>query len=680
MDKNTITGFILMFAVLAGYFYYTKPTDEEIAARRRYQDSIQQVQLEQQKAEIASQQSVVAVFDENDADSVKLEKSQGKYGEFAAAGMNAESTISLENELVKVDLTTKGAQVYSVVLKSYEDRYGNPLTLFKGNDSKFNIELNTVSNRILQTKDLNFAVRKTSDSSVVMSLATTNGGSLDFTYVLPANSYMVRFFVEAKNLDASLKEPMKQLNTSWEMQIPQQEKGREFEDRYAQLYYYSPEDGRDYLSEHGNDEETVDEPLRWVAFKDQYFSSIFIADGSLMENSTMKSSQLQDSVYLKKYELVTSVPFEKGRADFRFFFGPNSYKLLKSFNANTKGDEKLNLHRLLTLGFSLIRWVNQYFIIPLFDFLGSVCSNYGLVILLLTIVVKLFLTPFTYKSYLSSAKMRVLKPEIDALNVKYADESPMVRSQMVRDFYKDAGVNPAGGCLPMLLSMPFLMAVYFFIPLAIELRHVPFLWAEDLSSYDAIINWGYDLPFIGDHLSLFCVLFTIVNLIYTKFNMQMNAGSSMAGGEQMEQQMKMMKYMMYFMPVMFFFWFNKIASGLTYYYFLSLLITIIQTLLIRKSINEEKLLANIEEHRKKRLAEKAQQEKANRMNGQMGGDIIGAVNNAFSEKEDDSFLGRRMSKFKKKMAEMQSQMQEAQKQMMEEQKKRQNNQSDSDKK
>ncbi len=243
----------------------------------------------------------------------------------------------------------------------------------------------------------------------------------------------------------------------------------------------------------------------------------------------------------------------------------------------------------------------------------------------------------------------------------------MERSQMVRDFYKDAGVNPAGGCLPMLLSMPFLMAVYFFIPLAIELRHVPFLWADDLSSYDAIISWGYDLPFIGDHLSLFCVLFTVVNVIYTKFNMQMNAGSSMAGGEAMEQQMKMMKYMMYFMPVMFFFWFNKIASGLTYYYFISLLLTIVQTLVIRKSINEEKLLANIEEHRKKRLAEKAQQEKANRMNKQTGSEVISAIDSTMNVAEDNSFMGR----VRKKMMEVQNQMVEAQKQA-EEMRKNQN--------
>lgn len=661
MDKNTIAGFVLMFAVVAGYMIYNQPSAEQLAARKRYQDSIDLVQKQQIEAAKLEEKSNVSLFDAADNDSVKLAKSQNAYGEFAAAGMSAASNVVLENELVKVDLTTKGAQVSSVVLKEYKDRNLDILTLFKEQDSKFAIALQTASNRNLSTADMNFSVASKSDTSVVFTLPTTNGGSLNFSYVLPKNSYMLQFSVEANNLDASLNEPMKRLSTTWTMRIPQQEKGREFEDRYAQIFYYTPEDGRDYLDENGNDEEGVEDPMRWVAFKDQYFSSILIADGNLMENSQLKSTQLKDSLYLKKYELSTSVPFENGKANFRYFFGPNNYKLLKSFNKGTSGDDKLNLHRLLTLGFFLIRWVNQLFIIPLFDFLGSICGNYGIVILLLTIVVKLFLTPFTYKSYLSSAKMRVLKPEIDELNEKHKDESPMVRSQLVQEFYKDAGVNPAGGCLPMLLSMPFLMAVYFFIPLATELRHVPFLWADDLSSYDAIISWNYDLPFIGDHLSLFCVLFTIVNIIYTKFNMQMNANPGM-GGEQAEQQMKMMKYMMYFMPIVFFFWFNKIASGLTYYYFISLLITIVQTLAIRKSINEEKLLANIEAHRASRIALKEQQEKADRMRKQNGSEVISAVNNIGLD-DDDSFLGR----LTKKMMTMQEQMQQAQKKQQEDQ-------------
>lgn len=674
MDKNTITGFVLMFLVVVGYMWWTKPSPEELEARRHYQDSVmlaQQAAAERQLNETAQAQA--SIFDETDSDSLKLAKSSQRFGEFAAGAMNAETTVSLENELVKIDFSSKGAQVSSVVLKTYEDRNKNILTLFQPEDSEFDFELHTASNRTLHSKDLNFAVSSKSDTSIVFALKGQNGGAFLVSYVLPHDSYMLEAKVSSENPQA-LFNSMNELRTSWSMRIPQQEIGREFEDRYAQLYYYNPDDGRDYLSEHSNDEKDVNEGLRWVAFKDQYFSSIFIVDNCLMKNSHLKSSQLNDSLYLKQYEMVTSVPFEQGEANLRFFFGPNSYKLLKSFNKGTSGDEKLNLNRLLTLGFSLIRWVNQLFIIPLFDFFGSIFSNYGIVILLLTLSVKLLLTPLTYKSYLSSSKMRVLKPQLDELNARYASESPMERQQRMQDFYKDAGVNPAGGCLPLLLSFPFLTAVYFFIPVVIEIRHVPFLWAEDLSSYDAIISWNADLPLIGNHISLFCLLMTVVNVIYTKYNMSLNNNAQMGG--QMESQMKIMKYMMYFMPIYFFFWFNKIASGLCYYYFLSLFITILQTFIIRKSINEEKLLADIEQHRIKRSELKAQKEKSERMKKSMGGDVISAVNRI--QEGDNTQGGGLFGGLKKKLAEMQAQMEQAQKQMMEEQKKRngQNNSSD----
>lgn len=666
MDKNTITGFLLIIAVFVGYSIWNRPTPEQIEARNRYQDSIAQVQKMKEK-ELLEKETATSnsIFQGVEGDSAKMAKASLVYGEFASGAMGEETTVSLENDKVKVDFSTRGARVSSVVLKDYLDRNKQSLTLFRPQDGDFGFELNTLSKRTLTTSELNFGVASKSDSSIVFSLPTQNGGTLLFSYVLPKNSYMLQFSVEAQNKVAMLDPSMKDLRASWSLRIPQQEVGREFEDRYAQMYYYDEDGDRDYLSEHGNDELDVEKKLRWVAFKDQYFSSIFIVDNARMGNAHLKSTALTDSLYLKKYEMQASVPFEEGKANFRFFFGPNSYKLLKSFNEGTSGDEKLNLNRLLTLGFSLIRWVNQFIIIPLFDLFGSLFSNYGLVILLLTLSVKLILTPLTYKSYLSSSKMRVLKPQLDTLNEKYASESPMERQQRTQDFYKDAGVNPAGGCLPMLLSFPFLTAVYFFIPVAIELRHVPFLWADDLSSYDAIISWNTDLPLIGDHISLFCLLMTIVNVVYTKYNMQMNSNSA-----QMDQ-MKFMKYMMYGMPIYFFFWFNKIASGLCYYYFLSLLITVIQTYAIRKSINEEKLLADIEEHRKKRSELKQQKDKSDRLRKSVGGDVIGAINDISSDNASSG--GGLFGSLRKKMADFQAQMEEAQKQMAEEQKKRNGN-------
>lgn len=663
MDKNTITGFLLIGAVFIGFSIWNRPTPEQIEARNRYQDSIAQVQkMKEQEALEREKSHENPVFQGVEGDSAKMAKASLAYGEFATGALGEETTVTLENELVKVDFSSRGARVSSAVLKQYLDKDKQILTLFRPQDGDFGFVLNTVSNRKLTTSDMNFKVAAKTDTSVVFSLSGANGGALLFSYVLPKNSYMLQFNVEAKDKNLLLAPDMKELRASWSLRIPQQEVGREFEDRYAQMYYYDPDEGRDYLSEHSNDECNVKGKLRWVAFKDQYFSSIFIVDNALMEKSFLRSTQLTDSTYLKRYEMETSIPFEEGKANFRFFFGPNSYKLLKSFNEGTSGSDKLNLNRLLTLGFSLIRWVNQIFIIPLFDFFGSIFSNYGLVILFLTLAVKLILTPLTYKSYLSSAKMRVLKPQLDALNEKYASLSPMERQQKTQEFYKDAGVNPAGGCLPMLLSFPFLTAVYFFIPVAIELRHVPFLWAKDLSSYDAIVSWNADLPLIGDHISLFCLLMTVVNIVYTKYNMQMNSNSA-----QMDQ-MKFMKYMMYGMPIYFFFWFNKIASGLCYYYFLSLFITILQTYLIRKSINEEKLLAGIEEHRKKRSELKQQQDKVDRMRKSVGGDVIGAINDI--SVSDNNGGGGLFGSFRKKMADFQAQMAEAQKQMAEEQKKR----------
>lgn len=665
MDKNTITGILLIMAVFVGFFIWNRPTPEQIEARNRYQDSIAQVQkMKEQEALERETLHENPVFQGVEGDSAKMAKASLAYGEFAAGAFGEETTVTLENELVKVDFSSRGARVSSAVLKKYLDKNKDVLTLFRPQDGSFGFVLNTVSNRKLSTGDMNFKVASKTDTSVVFSLAGENGGALLFSYILPKGSYMLQFNVEARDKNMMLAPDMKDLHASWSLRIPQQEVGREFEDRYAQIYYYDETGDRDYLSEHSNDELNVERKLRWVAFKDQYFSSIFIVDNALMERSFLRSTQLADSTYLKRYELETSIPFEEGKANFRFFFGPNSYKILKSFNEGTSGKDKLNLNRLLTLGFSLIRWVNQIFIIPLFDFFGSIFSNYGLVILFLTLSVKLILTPLTYKSYLSSAKMRVLKPQLDALNEKYASESPMERQVRTQEFYKDAGVNPAGGCLPMLLSFPFLTAVYFFIPVAIELRHVPFLWANDLSSYDAIVSWDADLPLIGNHISLFCLLMTIVNVVYTKYNMQMNSSSA----QQMDQ-MKFMKYMMYGMPIYFFFWFNKIASGLCYYYFLSLFITILQTYIIRKSINEEKLLANIEEHRKKRSELKLQQDKADRMRKSVGGDVIGAIND-ISASGNNNAGGGLFGSFRKKMADFQAQMAEAQKQMAEEQKKR----------
>mgnify|MGYP003397130503 CR=1 FL=1 len=594
MDKNTIACFSLIGLVLVGFYWFNKPTEEQLAARQHYIDSVQQVKAEQLQQEQELAEVSKPIFEESDSDSLKLAKSTQIFGEFAEGGMGEAQEILLENNLVSITFSSKGAMVKKVVLKEYTNYQKQPLTLFSGEDNRFSIELATVSNRTLQTGRLNFKVASKTDTSITFAMPTTNGGSLDFVYTLPSNSYMLDFDIKANQLENIL-QTTTSLKATWKLDVPQQEKSHSFENRYAQIYYYSPKEGVDYLNETSNVQEELSEPIRWVAFKDQYFSSVLIADDEISSSKLISKLTADTSSYLKYYEAEMMLPYQKGSTaiGMRYFFGPNKYNLLKSYDKDLSGDEKLKLNQLVSLGKLIFRWINQIFSIPLFDFLGKFISNYGLIILIMTIIVKLIIFPLTYKSYLSTAKMRVLKPQIDEINQRIPAENQTERSQATMELYSKAGVNPMGGCLPMLLQMPILIALFYFFPNAIELRGESFLWAEDLSTYDAFITWGFNIPFIGDHLSLFCLLMTITNIVYTKINMASTDTGQM-------NQMPFMKYIMYFMPVMFLFIFNDYASGLSYYYFISLLITIIQTFVIRKYfVDEKKLLKQLQENQRK---------------------------------------------------------------------------------
>ncbi len=581
--------FSLIGLILFGFYFLNRPSEEQIEAQRRYIDSVRVAQEMAQK-ELAEVKEA-PLFDAADSDSAKLAKSAQKFGVFAQGALGEAQTVTLQNELLSIDFSTKGAVVSNVRLKEYTNYKKDVLTLAKEGDSQFSVAL-PLENNTVHTSDLIFRVSAQTDSSVTFSLPTENGGSLDFVYTLPANSYMLDFDIKANGLNSALRMSDGTLGAKWSMNIAQQEKGREFENRYSQIYYYSPDEGLDELSETQNDNEEIEYPLRWVAFKDQYFSSVLIADGKISQTALQSSMAQDTSSYLKHFSASFAIPFKDGNseADFRFFFGPNHYKLLKSYDENLSGDDKLNLKRIVPLGWFIFRWVNQIFTIPMFNLLGGFISNYGIIILIMTLVVKLILFPLTYKSYLSTAKMKVLKPQIDEINARIPQENQAERSQAMMELYSKAGVNPMGGCLPMLLQMPVLVALFYFFPNAIELRGESFLWAEDLSTYDAIISWSKDLWLIGDHISLFCLLMTAANIVYTAYNMSSTDSS----------QMPMMKYMMYAMPLMFLFIFNDYASGLSYYYFVSLLITIIQTFVIKRFfVDEKKLLQKIHEQQKK---------------------------------------------------------------------------------
>jgi YidC/Oxa1 family membrane protein insertase len=603
MDKNTIIGFLLIGAVLIVFTWLNKPTPEQLEAQRRMQDSIALVEqaklLEQQQAfeKAAKAEQEFASL----PDSVRVAKLQNSFGVFADAMVGEDGTTVLENELIEVRLKNKGGRVGYVRLKEYDNYKGEPLVLFNEEDSKFDLKLVTATNRVINTEDLYFTPIKGADSnSVTMRLNTGDGSYLDFVYTLNPNEYMLQFSIKGTGLNGVLSPSTTALDLDWEQKIIQQEKGRKFEDRYATVYYKLMADDVEYLSETQDDNKQLSSRLKWIAYKDMFFSSILIADGEGFESTVIDSKMLpKDSPFLKAYKTTTSIPFDlKGNeaTDMRFYFGPNQFSLLKSFDDHVEKADQLDLEKIVPLGWGIFRWVNQYFVIPLFNFLGKYISSYGLLIFLLTVIVKILLFPLTRKSYLSSAKMRVLRPQVEEINTKYpGQDQAMERQRATMELYSRAGASPMSGCVPMLLQMPILIALFMFFPTAIELRHQSFLWAHDLSTFDAIVSWNTYIPIItpyfGNHISLFCLLMTITNIVYTKFNMeQTNTG---------QQQMPGMKAMMYFMPLMMLVFFNEYASGLTYYYFISTLITILQTMIFRYTIDEEKLLAKLEANKKK---------------------------------------------------------------------------------
>ncbi|MCQ2218247.1 MAG: membrane protein insertase YidC [Paludibacteraceae bacterium] len=581
MDRSKI-GWILIFVLLFGWMYLSMNENEKfMRAQQAYNDSIARVEQAEKKAAEAA--NLISPEEKAIMDSAAMAAKSAALGVFASAANGSEQTVELSNSVVKLVFSNKGACMKSATLLKYKTYDGNPLEFFRDGEMSFNMTFPMANGFNLNSSDLYFKVKSQTDNSVVFSLVGEASASLDFVYTLSDDSYMVDFDVVANNCSSVFK-PVANIPLVWKNQRRQLEKGRVFEDRYTQMYYKDADDV-DYLSESRTEQISVNN-LKWVAFKGQFFSAVLISD-KLMGQSMLQSEKLSDStVYMKNYMANVQVPFDQS-ASFRYFIGPNWYKLLKSYDKDLSGDDKLQLKRIVPLGWGIFRWINQILTIPLFNFFGSFIGSMGIVILLLTIVVKSILFPLTYKSYLSSAMMKALKPEIDKINKQYEDD-PQKRGQETMALYNRSGVNPLGGCLPMLLSMPILIALYCFFPSAIELRQQSFLWAEDLSSYDAIVTFPFSIPGIGDHLSLFCLLMTVTNLLYTKFNMSMTDTSGAY------QQMPMMKYMMYLMPVWFFFMFNDYASGLCYYYFVSMLITVIQTIMIRRSIDDEALLLKIQ--------------------------------------------------------------------------------------
>jgi len=597
MDKNTIIGFVLIALVVIGYVQITKPSDKEIAAQKRYNDSIALVQQAKPNVDVKTVSGTIS------KDSLAVNDTTNNasaFGDFSVASKGEDKFYTLENELVKITLSSKGGRIYSVQLKKYSKRdsldNAHPLILFKEKESNMSFTFVTNNNRVVNSSNLYFEPVSgiTKDASgnqtLILRLKTSGQAYIDFAYTLPANNYMLGFGLKANGMNTVMPAGTNSLDMEWTSKIPQQEKGRKFEDRYSSIQYKFVADDVEKLSESKNEEKKLTNKVKWIAFKDQFFSSILIADDALNSTTLKSTLEGENSGYLKTYDANMSVAFDptgKVPTTFRLFFGPNQYKTLAAFDKNSKTGSELSLNKLIPLGWGIFGWVNRFVIIPMFNFFSRFMTNFGLIILLMTIAIKLILFPLTYKSYMSSAKMRVLKPEIDEINARIPSDKAAERQKATMELYGKVGVSPMSGCVPSLLQMPILFAMFSFFPAAIELRQQSFLWATDLSAYDSIMTLPFTVPFgFGNHVSLFCLLMTATNIVYTKLNMANQATTDQPGGA-------MMKWMMYLMPLMFLFMFNNYASGLSYYYFIATLISIVQTYAIRGFVDEKKILAQL---------------------------------------------------------------------------------------
>ncbi len=521
---------------------------------------------------------------------------RARYQQFAQYLSGDSVTVKLENELISLDIAAKGGKIARAELKNYLSYDSSNVVLFENATNDFNLTLTTTNQR-LETREFFFTPIQESDTTVLMSLDLGNGTKFGIRYTLASDSYIVKMDVVQENMQNVIPLSTATMDLHWYQRMSRHEKGRTFEERNSSVIYKYAGDEVEELSAQGEDMEEINSRIKWIGFKNQFFSTVVIAKenftGAKLHSADLRETSYNDK-FLKSMTADATVEYSSAApvaASFDIFLGPNLYPLLSDYSEKISPDEDLELSRLVPLGWALFRWINTIIIIPVFTFLGGFIENYGIIILLLTLFIKIILFPFTYKSYMSQAKMRVLSPEIKEINDKYpGKENAMVRQQKTMALYSKAGASPFSGCLPMLLQMPILIAMFTFFPSCIELRGEPFLWANDLSAPDAIFTLPFSIPFYGSHVSLFCLLMTVTNIIYTRINMQNQAQSNSMPG---------MKMMMYLMPVMFLFFFNDYASGLSYYYFLSLLITIIQTYVFRLVIDEEKVRAQMAENAKK---------------------------------------------------------------------------------
>ena len=572
-DKSSLIGFLLigLILILFNTFFFTENNENNI-------------QTDENKITVPEKKNVILPINDQ-KNNQKTNKENIKIDSaniFQNHLFGKENEFSIENQDLKLVISNKGGKITSAFLKDYQDYNKNPLNLFVKDSNEFNIQILT-EKELLNTKDLYFKVVQQNNDQIILRSTSINNQYIEFIYTI-YNNYMIDFDVNLVKINQIIPSNTNYIRLEWEMQTPQTEKSKSNQDMYTGIQYqYASDKEVDYLSYTKTDEEKIKSKLSWVAFQQQFFSAIILSETGLGKPTKLISTKNEKSQYIKNLKAEFELDYSHKDIEnlkFKFYLGPNHYKILQSYN--------YGFEELIPLGWGIFGWVNKYIIINIFDLLSRYIANYGLIILLLTLIIKICLAPFTYKAFLSQAKMKVLKPEIDALTAKYKEKDPLKSQQETMNLYRKAGVNPMGGCLPMLFQFPILLAMFKFFPASIELRQESFLWADDLSSYDSIMDLPFEIPFYGDHVSLFTLLMTISTLLYTRMN------SSMATG-----QMAQMKWMMYLMPVMFLGFFNNYAAGLSYYYFLANMFTFGQQYVMKQFIDEEKLLKELEANKKK---------------------------------------------------------------------------------
>ena len=588
MNRDTIIGFVLIALVLIGFSWYNQPSAEQIEAARQ-QDSIAAAQQEQAKKAqraAAMQQAAKTATDSVAVDTTAL---------FHQAMQGISQQVVLQNGKLELTLDTKGGVIRQAVIKDFKSIDGKEdVTLFDAKDQMLNFMLSGKQDNIV-TQDLYFTPSEQTATGVTMTAQAQNGGQVILRYKL-GQDYLLSMSVQTRGLAGIFAPSMKELELEWTDHCRQQEKGYSFENRYTSIYYKECNGSTDKLSESGDNEEETEAETDWVAFRNQFFSVALISKDNFQKGAKLISTTDEKGTgYLKHFDARLKTAFDptgQVPSEFEMYIGPNDFRLIQDVEEQSAFGKDLDLEQLVDLGWWLLRWINRWFTLYVFDWLTGFGFNMGIVLILITLLLKAITFPMVKKSYMSSAKMRVLKPKFEeATKHLNKPEDQMKKQQEMMTLYSKYGVSPLSGCLPMLIQMPIWLAMFFFVPNAIQLRGQSFLWMDDLSTYDPIIEWSKNIWGIGDHLSLTCILFCGAQLIYTWFSMQQQKDQMM--GQQAEQ-MKMMQWMMYIMPLMFFFIFNDYSSGLNFYYFISLFMSAAIMWTLRKTTNDEKLLAILE--------------------------------------------------------------------------------------